>query len=239
LVAKDGLGIIIGSFIIFILSLGASYAFQHPLAYAFAVLLGILSVFNLFFFRDPEREIPQNPLAVLSPADGKVTRIIKIVEEDYFEREVQRISIFLSVFNVHVNRMPISGKINYFSYRTGKFLAAFKEDASLQNEQTVIGVADEQGHKVLFKQIAGLIARRIICHLREGQDIEAGKRMGLIRYGSRVDVFLPPEAKILVKVGSKVRGGETVLATFPNSGSVEGAEETLLESPKPQPETTS
>jgi phosphatidylserine decarboxylase len=239
LVAKDGLGIIVSTFILFILSLGASYIFQHPSAYALAVIIGVLSIFNLFFFRDPKRDIPNNPLAVLSPADGKVTQIIKIDEPDYFDREVQRISIFLSVFNVHVNRMPIAGKVDYFSYRTGKFLAAFKEDASLQNEQTVIGVANEHGHKVLFKQIAGLIARRIICNLREGQEIGAGKRMGLIRYGSRVDVFLAPEAKILVKVGSMVRGGETILATFPNNGSVEGAEETLVETPKPQPETTS
>lgn len=234
MVAKDGLGIIIGSVVLLALSLTASYFFQHPLAYAVSVILGILSVFNLFFFRDPEREIPKNPLTVLSPADGKVTQIVKVEEPDYFGHEVQRISIFLSVFNVHVNRVPIAGKVDYFSYRTGKFLAAFKTDASLENEQTVIGMADQHGHKVLFKQIAGLIARRIICNLREGQWLNAGDRMGLIRYGSRVDVFLADNAKIIVKVGAAVKGGLSVLATFSDNGAEAGSEETLIEQPHPE-----
>ena len=123
--AKDGLGIIVGSFVALLLSLVVSYLLQHPVAYAISIVFGIFSIFNLFFFRDPEREIPKNPLSVLSPADGKVTQIIRIVEPDYFGREVQRISIFLSVFNVHVNRVPIAGKVDYFAYRTGIFLAAF------------------------------------------------------------------------------------------------------------------
>ena len=234
MVAKDGLGIIIGSFIAFFLSLAVSYLLKHPLTYGISAILGIFSVFNLYFFRDPDREIPKNPLSVLSPADGKITQIVRIVEPDYFGREVQRISIFLSVFNVHVNRVPIAGKVDYFAYRTGKFLAAFKEDASHANEQTVIGMMDQQGHKVLFKQIAGLIARRIICNLKEGQWIESGERMGLIRYGSRVDVFLTDDAKILVKEGSNVKGGQTVLATFSTPIEKSVKEETLTIMPQPE-----
>jgi len=226
LVAKDGLGIIIGTFVLLALSLATSYFFQHPVAYAVSVILGILSVFNLFFFRDPEREIPKNSLTVLSPADGKVP--------DYFGHEVQRISIFLSVFNVHVNRVPIAGKVDYFSYRTGKFLAAFNTDASLENEQTIIGMTNQHGHKVLFKQIAGIIARRIICNLREGEWLNAGDRMGLIRYGSRVDVFLADNAKVIVKVGDTVKGGISVLATFSGQGIEADREETPIEQPHPE-----
>lgn len=232
--AKDGMGIIIGSFIAFFLTLVVSYLLQHPLTYGISAILGIFSVFNLYFFRDPEREIPKNPLSVLSPADGTVTQILRIVEPDYFGREVQRISIFLSVFNVHVNRTPIAGKVDYFAYHTGKFLAAFKEDASLANEQTAIGMMDQHGRKVLFKQIAGLIARRIICNLKEGQWIDAGERMGLIRYGSRVDVFLSDEAKILVKEGNAVKGGQTVLATFSDPIEQTVKEETLITMPHPE-----
>lgn len=233
--AKDGLGMIAGSFVVFFISLGAAMLFPHPALYALATVLGIFAIFNLFFFRDPERNIPQNPRAVLSPADGKVTQIVSVQEADFFAKEVQRISIFLSVFNVHVNRLPISGKVEYFVYRTGKFLAAFKTEASLENEQTVIGMIDRFGHKVLFKQIAGVIARRIICNVREGQSGNAGERMGLIRFGSRVDVFVPLDANVLVKTGDTVKGGETVLATFPEEGEYARVDETLLELPEREP----
>lgn len=233
--AKDGLGMIAGSLIVFFISLGTAMLFPQPALYALTTVLGIFAVFNLFFFRDPNRNIPQNPRAVLSPADGKVTQIVNVQEPDFFAKEVQRISIFLSVFNVHVNRLPISGKVEYFRYRTGKFLAAFKTEASLENEQTVIGMIDRYGHKVLFKQIAGVIARRIICHVREGYSGKAGERMGLIRFGSRVDVFIPLEANILVKVGELVKGGETVLALFPEEGDYARVGETLLELPEREP----
>ncbi len=230
--AKDGLGIIIGSFVVFLVSLAVWYFFPHPVSQGVTVLLGVFSIFNLFFFRDPEREIPKNSLAVLSPADGKVVRIQKVMEEEYFKQETHQVSIFLSVFNVHVNRMPISGRVDYLTYRTGKFLAAFQDAASAENEQTAIGVSDEYGHRVLFKQIAGVIARRIICHVREGQWVNAGERMGLIRYGSRVDVFVPVQAKVQVKVGQGVTGGITVLATFPNGGDLASEEQTIVELPK-------
>lgn len=230
--AKDGYGIIFGTFFTFLLSLAVWYVFPHPVSLAATMLLGALSVFNLFFFRDPERDIPKNELAVVSPADGRVMEIKTVYEPEFFQKEVQRISIFLSVFNVHVNRTPISGEVAYVMHRTGKFLAAFKEKASLENEQTSIGMVDNYGHRVLFKQIAGLIARRIVCHLREGEWRKAGDRMGLIRYGSRVDIFLTIDAKVLVKSGQTVRGGESVLATFPSEGDYESEEKRFVESPK-------
>lgn len=232
MIAKDGRGIIIGTFLVFFVSLAVWYFFPHPVSQIAMILLGVFSLFNLYFFRDPNRDIPKNHLAVLAPADGKVVKIQQVEEGKYFKKQVQQISIFLSVFNVHVNRMPISGRIDYLAYRTGKFFAAFKDEASIQNEQTAIGVINKYGHRVLFKQIAGLIARRIICNLREGQWKNAGERMGLIRYGSRVDVFLPVDATVLVKRGQIVKAGETVLATFPNGGDLEIEDKTIVETPQ-------
>lgn len=229
---KDGIGIIAGTLLAFLVSGGVWYWSPSTPALVMTCLLGFLAVFNFYFFRDPQREITGNHLSVLSPADGKVTQIVKIHEPDYFNSQVQRISIFLSVFNVHVNRAPISGTVDHFVYHTGKFMAAFKEKASLENEQTAIGVRNDFGHRVLFKQIAGLIARRIVCHLREGDTCKAGQRIGMIRYGSRVDVFLTPDAKVLVTKGQKVKAGETVLATFPNKGSESSSEERLVEVPQ-------
>lgn len=230
--AKDGYGIIIGTFVAFLVSLILWFAFPHPVSLVATVILGILSIFNLFFFRDPDREIPKNPLAVLSPADGKVMEIKRVKDTEYFNREVRRISIFLSVFNVHVNRTPMAGTVNYVVHRTGKFLAAFKEDASVENEQTAIGMVNQYGHQVMFKQIAGLIARRIVCNIREGDWCKAGERMGLIRYGSRADVFVPLDAKINVKSGQMVRGGVSILATFPNEGDQQSEEQRVVELPK-------
>ncbi len=232
MIAKDGRGIIIGTFLAFFVSLAVWQFFPHPVSQGAAILLGIFSFFNLYFFRDPNRNIPKNHLAILSPADGKIVKIQQVNEETYFKKQVQQISIFLSVFNVHVNRMPISGRIDYLAYRTGKFFAAFKDEASKENEQTAIGVINKNGHRVLFKQIAGLLARRIVCNLREGQWKNGGERMGLIRYGSRVDVFLPMEATVLVKKGQTVKAGETVLATFPNGGDFELEDKTIVETPQ-------
>ena len=134
-------------------------------------------------------------------------------EPHFIKGEAYQISIFLSVFNVHVNRNPVSGTVEFFKYQRGKFLAAFKEDASISNEQTIIGIESPKG-KVVFKQIAGLIARRIVCTLREGMKVTQGERMGMIMYGSRVDVFFPVNAKPMVQVGDKVEGGITILGKF-------------------------
>lgn len=212
--AKDGLKIIRISLIVVIALVVVWLITGHPLMLALFLLSVLLFLFNLYFFRDPQRRIPGNPRAVLSPADGKVIQIVEEVEPNYFSERVYRISIFLSVLNVHVNRVPISGMVNHVAYHPGKFFAAFKEKASLENEQTEIGIVGETGKRVMFKQIAGLIARRVVCNLHEGQKVKAGERMGMIRYGSRVDIFLPLTVKLLVSVGQNVFGGESILAMF-------------------------
>lgn len=170
-----------------------------------ALPLFILGAFCAWFFRDPERLIPAGPVAV-SPADG---RVVAVVAEP---GNRARISIFLNIFDVHVNRSPISGVVTDVTYRTGKFLVASVEAASLENEMNVITVQSRDGVKVVFSQIAGLIARRIICTAKVGDIVEAGERVGLIKFGSRCDVILGPEWRVDVKPGDRVSAGTSVLA---------------------------
>ena len=173
----------------------------------------VLTLFVLFFFRDPERTVPQGAGVVVSPADGRVIVVKDIFEPTYLKQEVKQISIFLSVFNVHVNRSPISGTVETVKYNPGKFHVASVDKASLDNEQTAMVVSDGQ-HKVLVKQIAGLIARRIVCYSKPGDAIETGERYGLIRFGSRVDIILPKDAAIKVKVGDRVTGARDIIAVL-------------------------
>jgi phosphatidylserine decarboxylase len=172
-----------------------------------------LGLFVCYFFRDPGRQIPDNPGAVVSPADG---RVVEIVDETDGDRQGKRISIFLSIFDVHVNRAPVAGKIRRVEYTPGRFLAAWKEKASSENEQNLVAIETPRG-EMKFKQIAGWIARRIVFWKRPGDDVAIGERVGMIRFGSRVDVWLPMEAKILVQRGQKVFGGATELARWPST----------------------
>jgi phosphatidylserine decarboxylase len=170
----------------------------------FAGLLWLLALFCLYFFRDPERAIPAGAVAV-SPADGKV---VAVKAES---PKLRRISIFLNIFDVHVNRAPVAGDITRVEYRPGRFLVASRERCSAENEQNVVTV-DGGGSQVIFKQIAGLIARRIVFHKKPGDRVAAGERVGFIKFGSRVDVLLGPEWEITVRPGMKVAGGSSVIA---------------------------
>ena len=177
------------------------------------VLVGIVFLFNFYFFRDPERNIPAGENLVVSPADGTIIRIEDVEEPLYFKGPAKMVSIFMSVVSVHVNRMPMAGKIDFLDYQVGKFMAAFDHKASDENEQSIIGVSSGS-RRVLFKQIAGIIARRIVYNLTEGQEVKAGERFGLIHYGSRVDMFFPPDTKIMVQMKQKVTSGETIIGEF-------------------------
>jgi phosphatidylserine decarboxylase len=173
----------------------------------------VLTLFVLFFFRDPERKVPAGEDLVVSPADGRVIVVKDIFEPAYLKQDVKQISIFLSVFNVHVNRSPIAGSVETVKYNPGRFHVASVDKASLDNEQTAM-VINNGRRKVLVKQIAGLIARRIICYAQPGDSIRAGERYGLIRFGSRVDIFLPRDAEIRVKAGDRVKGGRDVIGVL-------------------------
>jgi len=165
----------------------------------------VLTVGVGLFFRDPERSIPQTPETIVSPADG---RVMEIVPEN---AQTQRISIFLSLWDVHINRAPYGGVVQNVVYTPGAFLAAYRQEASLVNEANTVTIA-EHGREFIVKQIAGVLARRIVCRVRPGDTLEKGQRYGLIRFGSRTDLLLPATADIAVQVGDVVRGGETILA---------------------------
>jgi len=195
------------------------YLYAFPLIAA-AVLLGwltrpgwaivpcLLALFFLWFFRDPERAIPQDTGAVVSPGDGKVTDVSTVAVGN---EKLTRLSIFLSVFNVHVNRSPIAGVIRDVRYQHGQYLNAMNKASAELNEQNIVTVEGD-GQKVVFKQIAGLLARRIVFYLKVGDRLERGQRVGLIKFGSRVDVLLDASAQVNVKVGDRVQGGASVLA---------------------------
>jgi len=175
-----------------------------------AAVFVLVGVFVLYFFRDPERVIPKDADAVVSPADG---RVMVVTPEDLEGRPGQRVSIFLSIFDVHVNRAPVSGTIAALDYRRGSFHGALFERASAENEQNVIHMQTPRG-ELVFKQIAGLIARRILFWKERGDAVEMGDRVGMIRFGSRVDVWLPAAAQIAVRPGDTVRGGASILARW-------------------------
>ena len=174
------------------------------------VLFVLLTLFVVWFFRNPERTFTDdNPLQLLSPADGKVIRIEEVAGEERSGLFSLKISIFMNVFNVHVNRIPCSGEVSAIRYKPGKFLSANLDKASALNERNSVMIRTDDGREIMIVQIAGLIARRIVCWLTEGIKVKKGERFGLIRFGSRVEVFLPPGSTLLVKIGDKVRAGET------------------------------
>jgi phosphatidylserine decarboxylase len=180
-------------------------------AWTYAIPLVLLAAFFLWFFRDPERQIPTLPGVVVSPGDGKVTDVSPVTVDGTART---RISIFLSVFDVHVNRSPIAGVIRDVRYQRGKFLNAMSSHSAEENEQNIVTVEGE-GRNVIFKQIAGLIARRIVFNFKVGDRVSCGQRVGLIKFGSRVDVLFDRDAAIQVKVGDRVKGGATALAILP------------------------
>ena len=175
-----------------------------------AAVFLLLGAFVLYFFRDPQRTPPSDPDLIVSPADG---RVMAIVEESLGTKPGRRISVFLSIFDVHVNRSPVAGRIAAIEYRKGRFYAAMCGRASQENEQNVIQVSSDRG-EIVFKQIAGLIARRILCWKAVGDAVTRGERVGMIRFGSRVDIWLPDGVEILVRPGQHIAGGSSVLARW-------------------------
>jgi phosphatidylserine decarboxylase len=176
-----------------------------------AFVMTVLALWVAYFFRDPERSGPRGERVVIAPADGKVVLISEVDEPNFIGGKAKRVSIFMNVFNVHVNRYPVDGTVRYLKYNPGKFLNAVAEKASMENEQMSVGLETPNG-RILVRQIAGLIARRIVTYSKEGEQVKQAQRMGLIRFGSRVDVFLPLDAVVKVKVGDLTIAGSTVIA---------------------------
>jgi phosphatidylserine decarboxylase len=191
----------------FALSLAASFS----LGLAWALPFWLIALFILQFFRDPPREVPEDPRAVLSPADGRIVAVEK-VRDPYVGRDALKISVFMNVFNVHSNRSPVDGSVQQRWYHAGSFFNAALDKASLENERNALWLRTRDGQDVTCVQIAGLVARRILCYVDRGAELERGQRYGFIRFGSRVDVYLPPDAEVSAALGDKVYATESVLA---------------------------
>lgn len=212
---KEGTGTI-SLTIIGLLAANAALRYFLPEQDILHTLLLIVSLFLFVivvqFFRKPTRTTPVNPKHVIAPADGKVVVIEEVVETEYFKGPRRQVSIFMSPLNVHINFNPISGIVTYAKYHAGKYLVAWHPKSSTENERTTIVVKHHNGTEVLFRQIAGALARRICWYVKEGQAVEQGSEFGFIKFGSRIDIFLPLDAKILVNIDDKPVGGETVIA---------------------------
>ncbi|HNP59343.1 MAG TPA: phosphatidylserine decarboxylase family protein [Nitrospirales bacterium] len=207
-VAKEGLPFIAGGGL---LTLGCWVAGPVWLT----CLMGSLTLFTAWFFRNPARTIPQGRNLIVSPGDGTVVAVEQEFEHRFLKEPSIRISIFLNVFNVHINRLPATGVLQDVVYAPGKFLVASRPEATVENEQNALMLKRSDGKKILCVQIAGLIARRIVCWVKPGEQVEVGERFGLIRFGSRMDLYLPHDSAIQVKVGEKVKGGSSIVAELP------------------------
>jgi phosphatidylserine decarboxylase len=194
----------------FILIVIGIYSSNNIVKYGLITISILVMIFTINFFRDPERKTPNKEKIVVSPADGKVLFIREIEEKNFIMGKAKVVAIFMSPLNVHVNRIPITGKVEYLKYHPGEFIAAFEDKASEKNERNEIGITTQYG-KVLFIQIAGFIARRIVSDLKLGDEVKIGDRFGMIRFGSRVDVIVPYDWKEKVKTNDIVRAGETIL----------------------------
>lgn len=206
-IAKDGFPIIIPS-------LAIGLFLWNILNFKAALPFFVFGLFSVWFFRDPEREIPLNSKAIVSPADGTVIKIENVMDNNYLKGESKKISIFMSIFNVHVNRIPYDGVVEDIRYNPGKFFVASRDKASDVNEQNAVVINSDGNGKIAFVQIAGFVARRIVCNLKKGDTVSRGARFGMIRFGSRLDVYLPLNVQVCVNTGDKVKAGQTIIGYF-------------------------
>jgi phosphatidylserine decarboxylase len=215
MITRYGLDTALALIAVSLILVAGAFFFSHLAVRIPLAAIGLfLLAFTLNFFRDPERTTPRVPRGVISPADGKIVQICRVREEEFLHGEAVQVSIFMSPLNVHVNRIPLDGEVAFFRYIKGEYLVAFDDKSSTRNERTLIGI-DNGSFKVLFKQIAGFIARRIVCPINVGEKVKAGERFGMIKFGSRVDVLMPPETDIRVAINDAVTAGETLLGVVP------------------------
>ena len=214
--AREGFPFILGAAALSAIAFAFAVSRRSWPLWLLAFGLVVVTIYVAYFFRDPERTGERGDRLVVSPADGKVVLITEVDEPAFIHGRALRVSVFLNIFNVHVNRYPVGGTVRYVHYNPGRFINAAAEKASLENEQSSVGI-DTGARRILVKQIAGLIARRIVTYSREGEHVVQGERMGLIRFGSRMDVFIPTNSKVLVSVGDKVAAGTSLLAELPEA----------------------
>ena len=215
MIAKDGYSTIALVLLVSVMVCGfAFYFLDHWFRYILLFSMIALSGLTIFFFRDPDRDIPVGDELIISPADGKVVFVKEIEESVYIKGKATQISIFLSPLNVHVNRNPVSGDLQYLKYHPGEYLMAWTEHASELNERADFGVLHPSDTKIFFRQITGFLARRIVYNIKEGDELKAGERFGIMKFGSRMDVVVPGNVEIKVKPGDKTVAGESVLGVI-------------------------
>lgn len=215
MIAKDGYSTIALVLLVSVMVCGfAFYFLDHWFRYILLFSMIALSGLTIFFFRDPDRDIPVGDELIISPADGKVVFVKEIEESVYIKGKATQISIFLSPLNVHVNRNPVSGDLQYLKYHPGEYLMAWTEHASELNERADFGVLHPSDTKIFFRQITGFLARRIVYNIKEGDELKAGERFGIMKFGSRMDVVVPGNVEVKVKPGDKTVAGESVLGVI-------------------------
>jgi len=211
--AKEGFPIVLALLLLSIVFVLGAVLTHGALLKILVLIIWLLILFSFYFFRDPDRVIPPGDNLIISPADGKIIVVEKTNEPEFLKTDVQKVSIFMSALDVHVNRIPIDGQVGYFNYKRGAYHPAYTDDASFSNEQTSISIENENV-KILMRQIAGIFARRIVCKIREGTKVIRGERFGMIKFGSRLDLFLPLNVQVKVRLNQKVKAGETIIGTY-------------------------
>jgi phosphatidylserine decarboxylase len=210
---REGRSFLLAVLLILVIINGALWYFDlHLIFYIFVFISSVLMILFGQFFRVPSRKLTKNPNYVISPADGKVVVIEKVFEPEYLKEERIQVSVFMSPFNVHQNRVPMSGTLEYYKYHVGEYLVAYHPKSSELNERNTAVITNDKGTKLLMRQIAGAVARRIRFYLKEGQKVEQGQELGFIKFGSRMDIFLPLDADIKVALGDKTKAGVSILA---------------------------
>lgn len=212
--ARDGFFVIIFTLFISMIVVFIGIWIGNSVSWLLYLAAIAMIVFTLYFFRDPERDTPDSTNRIVSPADGKVIIIKEVLENTYLKGPATQVSIFLSPLDVHVNRNPVDGLLEYVKYIPGKYLVAWHEKSSELNERAEFGVLHNHRTKIFYKQIAGFVARRIVFHVKKGEHLSAGKRFGMMKFGSRMDIMVPANVKFNIKLGDKVIAGETVIGTI-------------------------
>ena len=230
--ANEGYPFVIGALFAAVILWGIWFYVPNLWSFAGGIFGTLLIIFFAYFFRDPSRVIPAGEGLLLSPADGKIVAIKELESHPWLKSPAIQISIFLSPLDVHINRIPCAGKIEFVNYKKGKFLVAYDHNASEVNEQTEIGLTTANGTKIVFKQIAGALARRIVCRLEKDQRVAGGEKFGMIKFGSRTDLIVPAGTQIDVQIGQRVKGGETILGRLSNTSNINHSPAGLVEKPR-------
>jgi phosphatidylserine decarboxylase len=213
LIAKEGLSLILISVVISLIFFSVAFLTKLRLGLVLASLSAVVTLFLLYFFRDPERKIPQDPNLIVAPSDGRILTVESTPGNNFLNTAGKKVSVFLSPLDVHVIRSPIDGRVEFVNYQKGKFKAAYKDKASLENENLELGISAES-RKIVLKQIAGFLARRIVCHAMESDRLARGARLGVIKFGSRVELILPENVELTISPKQRVKAGETIIGVL-------------------------